>query len=199
VKPLELVHDRWIESRRAQVLAAHLAARIPTGADVLDVGCGSGELAQRIMGLRPDLRFSGTDVVVREHTHIPVTGFDGRALPQPDASVEIVLLSDVLHHADDPFGLLAEAARVARAGVVLKDVRLSDRFADATLTFMDNVANKRYDVPLPFTFWTADEWSDAFARLELRPVEWQDRLGLYPWPFPLLFERAMHFVTRLER
>ena len=52
---------------------------------------------------------------------MPVTAFDGRVIPMAARSVDVVTMFDVLHHADDPPALLAEAARVARTCVVLKD------------------------------------------------------------------------------
>lgn len=182
------------------VLADRLAGLLDGADEALDVGCGSGAMAVEIMRRRPGITLHGTDVVVRPEARIPVAPFaQGGRLPYADRSVPIVLLGDVVHHAEEPFQLLSEAARVADRAVVLKDVMLSDPLAFRTLRFMDIVANRRYEVPIPFSFWTHQEWRQAFERLGLRPTVWIDRLGLYPLPFRPLFERGMHFVTRLER
>ena len=38
----------------------------------------------------------------------------------------------------------------------------------------------------------------AFERLDLKPMEWRDRLNLYPEPAGWPFDRSLHFVARLE-
>lgn len=195
---LERAHGGYVQGRRARVLAGHLATLIPDGARMLDVGCGDGHIDALIMERRPDVEIAGIDSVVRDVTHMTVEHFDARTIPFDDASMDVVMFVDVLHHADDPLALLREGDRVARDGLVLKDVTLSDPLARRMLTFMDWVGNARYDVPLPYNFWSPDEWADAFAKLGLLPAGRQERLGLYPKPANLLFERRMHFVTRLE-
>ena len=52
------------------VLSAALAERLPRDACVLDIGCGSGDLAPRVMRLRPDVSNGGIDVLVRPGTAI---------------------------------------------------------------------------------------------------------------------------------
>jgi hypothetical protein len=32
----------------------------------------------------------------------------------------------------------------------------------------------------------------------LKVCSWESRIGLYPWPAGLLFERSMHFITSLS-
>ena len=192
-------HGALVFSRRVRVLAGHLAPLFPANASVLDVGCGDGSIARAILAQRGDLTLGGVDVLKREETKIPVEIFDGKRLPRPDASVDAVMFVDVLHHTDDPALLLAEACRVARRCIVIKD-HLRDGFlAGATLRFMDWVGNAPYGVALPYTYWPEKRWRDAFARHGLRMVEWRTSLGLYPFPAGLLFDRGLHFVARLDK
>ena len=107
------------------------------------------------------------------------------------------MLVDVLHHADDPFGLLGEAARVARGCVLIKDHLRQGLLARQTLEFMDRMGNARFDVALPFNYWTPRQWNEAFDKLGLDVTSWQGRLGLYPWPLNLAFGRGLHFVAVL--
>jgi SAM-dependent methyltransferase len=192
-------HERLVYGRRIEVLAGHLAELIPRDATVLDVGSGDGLLARSVESRRADLRMFGVDVLVRPQTHIPVRHFDGVLLPFADGAFDVVMMVDVLHHANDQHALLQEVIRVARRAVVIKDHAADGFLARPTLRFMDWVGNARHGVSLPYAYWPSGRWRSEFAKKGLRVAEMRTRLGLYPWPASLLFERGLHFVTRLEK
>lgn len=195
---LDTIHGRHVFQRRVRVLSNQLSEVIPANSSVLDVGCGDGLIAHRVLTLRPDLKLSGIDVFIRPHTHVPVTYFDGHTLPQSDRSVDCVTFIDVLHHTPDPMRLLQEAARVARKAIILKEHAAEGLLAGPTLRLMDWVGNARHGVVLPYNYWSKSEWLNAFEKLHLKIGEWRDQLGLYPIPLNLVFERRLHFVTRLD-
>jgi SAM-dependent methyltransferase len=184
-------------NRRVRVLGGHVATLLPEGASVLDVGCGDGNLALAVQQHRPDVVIEGIDVLLREHTHIPVTLFDGATIPHGDGSFDVVLFVDVLHHTDDPLPLLREAARVARRAVVIKDHTAEGFLANPTLRFMDRVGNARFGVSLPYNYWRRRQWVEAFAGLGLTTEAWIDELGLYPGWANWVFGRSLHFIARL--
>src|SRR5258707_49654 len=95
---VETIHGKHVFRRRVRVLSELFAKLIPANASVLDIGCGDGSVDSLIMNQRPDIRISGADVLVRSETQIPVTLLDGDKLPFADASFDVVLLVDVLHH-----------------------------------------------------------------------------------------------------
>ncbi|WP_224703307.1 class I SAM-dependent methyltransferase [Devosia aquimaris] len=194
---LNSVHGRLILARRVQVLAQALAQAIPTGGRVLDLGCGDGQVALGVMRLRPDIAVEGVDVLVRPVTHIPVTAYDGVTLPFADKSFDYVTIVDVLHHTDDPASVLAEAARVARQGVVVKDHLREGWLAGPVLRLMDWVGNRGHDVRLPYNYLDSAQWAAAEDRAGLSVAERHARLGLYPAPLSWVFERKLHFVARL--
>ncbi len=196
---LDKWHGPWIHQRRVKVLARHFHEVLPPGTrSLLDVGCGDGKLAREILRLRPDLIVHGLDVFERPASAIPVTVFDGRSLPFQNRDFDVVLFADVLHHTDDPLVLLGEAARVSRLGVVIKDHLQQGPLARATLSFMDWVGNASHGVALPYNYWRPDQWQTAFDALGLKPSAWRTKLGLYPVPTHLLFERSLHFVAFLK-
>lgn len=196
---LDTIHGGYVFQRRVRVLSGHLAALLPRDARVLDVGCGDGLIAKLILEQRPDTRVTGLDILVRPHTHIPVTQFDGRKIPHGDSSFDVVMFVDVLHHTDDPMILLREAVRVARRALVIKDHCRDGWLAGPTLRFMDWVGNARHGVVLPYNYWPAQRWTEAFRELKLKPAEYRQRIGLYPPPAAWVFERSLHFVARLEK
>ncbi|MCX8156836.1 MAG: class I SAM-dependent methyltransferase [Verrucomicrobiae bacterium] len=196
---LDTLHGRLVFARRVRVLAGHLAALLPHGATVLDIGCGDGRVARAILDQRPDVRIEGLDVLIRPQTYISVKAFDGRRIPCADGQYDVALFVDVLHHTEDPMILLREAVRVARRGLLIKDHCLEGWLAGPTLRFMDWVGNARHGVALPYHYWPWGRWQAAWAELRLRPVTCLRQLHLYPPPATWFFDRSLHFMAWLEK
>lgn len=195
---LGAVHERLVFGRRIKRLAAALVDRLPANARVLDVGCGSGDLAVLVMQLRPDVSIEGIDVLVRPGAAIPVREYDGARIPYPDNAFDAAIVVDVLHHTDDPAAVLAEISRVAPV-VIVKDHLRDGLLAGATLRFMDWVGNAAHGVRLPYNYLSRREWKRIWAALGLTAGAFATRLSLYPRPFAWFFDRGLHFVTVLSR
>jgi SAM-dependent methyltransferase len=192
------LHKHLVFSRRTRILAQHLSAAIPADtATLLDVGCGDGTIDALLLRDRPALSIAGVDVLLRPDSRIPVHLFDGKHLPFNDNAFDTVTFVDVLHHTADPAILLKEARRVARIAVVLKDHVPEGLLAYATLRFMDSVGNAHHGVVLPYNYWTRAQWRQGFESAGLTVAQWTDNLRLYPPPASWIFERKLHFVTRL--
>lgn len=196
---VDQIHGGYVHQRRVRVLRDHLARLLPDAGEVLDVGCGDGMLAKLIQDRKPGATISGIDVLVRGETAVPVTEFDGVAIPFPDASFDSVMFVDVLHHTNDPMVLLREAARVSRGAIVLKDHTLNGWLAGPTLRFMDRVGNLRHNVVLPHNYWPYRRWAAAFRELGVSLETWISDVGLYPAPASWIFGRSLHFIARLEK
>ena len=194
----ELLHGGYIQQKRLDGLVRHLKDVIPKHASVLDVGCGDGRLAALLREKRPDLLVQGIEVLTRDKVWIPVQHFDGLTIPYKSASIDVVMFIDVLHHTADPVSLLREAARVARKSIIIKDHLVDGFLAGSTLRFMDRIGNARYGVALPGNYWRLSQWERAFEALALTPVEWREKLKLYPKVVDMWFGRSLHFVARLE-
>lgn len=195
----EFVHGGYVAGRRAQVLSSHLAGLLPKDSWVLDIGCGDGLIAQLTMQQRPDLSFQGIDILVRNRTKIPVEYFDGQSIPYGNDTFDAVMLIDVLHHAENPLGLIEEASRVSRNIILIKDHTLRGFLAGPILRFMDQIGNSRHGVALRYDYWPLQRWLKTFESLGVKVIAWNQRLGLYPWPARWVFERSLHFLARLEK
>lgn len=154
-------------------------------------------LDQALLGMRPDLRIEGVDVLVRSGTPIPVREFDGQRLPFADGEYDVAMAIDVFHHAADPEALMGEMKRVARGSLVIKDHFLHGLPSELILRAMDWVGNSRHGVRLPFSYWSEAEWLSAWNRCGIRPVSILRHLRLYPFPLSRIFERNLHFVVTL--
>lgn len=195
---LDVVHGRLLFNHRVGQLAAALAGAVPPGASVLDVGSGDGSIAAEVMERRPDVTITGVDVLVRPEVKIRVEPFDGVTLPFPDRCFDVVSFVDVLHHTDDPDVLLAEARRVTRRSVLVKDHVVDGLLARPTLRLMDWVGNARHGVRLPYNYLTQPEWDAAFARVGLEVASWDQRPALYGPPLSLVFGRRLHVLAELR-
>ncbi len=194
----ERIHAAYGTMHRIQVLRRHLEPLLPERGSVLDVGCGDGALSQELGAQRPGLEIRGIDVRARPDAHIPVTLFDGKRIPHADDAFDCVLLIDVLHHCDPPEPLLAEAVRVTRRQILIKDHLLEGFLAGPTLRWMDRVGNARHGVPLPFVYWSEARWRRAWGELGLELDSFQVELGLYPPPLGIVFNRGLHFLANLR-
>jgi SAM-dependent methyltransferase len=192
------LHNKFVFGRRTEVLRRHIAELIPQNGTVLDVGCGDGSIDKLILASRPDISIRGIDILVRDSVQIPVSRYDGRSFPYPDKSFDTVIFVDVLHHTEEPMVLLKEACRVGRKSIIIKDHNRDGFAAAPILRFMDWIGNAPHGVVLTYNYWSQSRWQSAFEELGLSVDEYCTRLGLYPAPASWVFERGLHFVSRLE-
>jgi ArsR family transcriptional regulator len=124
--------------------------------DVADLGCGEGYLTiEAARWARTVTAVDRSAPVLREAkalaqrqgvANITWKRGDIERLPLGDASVDVALLSQALHHAADPPRALAEAARILRPGgrLLVLDLRthdqawVKDRLGDRWLGFSDH-------------------------------------------------------------
>lgn len=173
-----------------------LSAQIPLGASVLDIGCGSGEIASDLADEGRSLR--GVDTLARDVCAVEMVTYDGQTLPFDDNTFEWATIIDVLHHASDPERVLAEARRVTTAGIVLKDHFAERRRHHLTLAVMDWVGNRQFGVGRDGRYLSRDEWSEMFDSAGLNVADQNEQIDLYPAPIKPLFESGLHFLARLE-
>lgn len=112
------------EQLAMQYFRYRLAAQLSKDRDVLEIGCGSG------MGL-PYLRAHARRVIGGDYTmgllreareHLPTTDlvrFDAQHLPFRDASLDVVLMLEMIYYVADQDAAFAECRRVLRPGGAL--------------------------------------------------------------------------------
>ncbi len=114
--------------RYSEQLAAKFAdfADLPTGARVLDVGCGPGALTAQLVGRLGSHAVSAIDpspsFVAATRARVPdvdVRSGVSERLPFPDRQFDAALAQLVVHFMTDPVAGLSEMARVTRPGGVV--------------------------------------------------------------------------------
>jgi SAM-dependent methyltransferase len=89
---------------------------------VIDLGCGRGDSIDLFRAVDPSVRWVGLDLAgshefaQRSRADAEFQIFDGVVLPFRDSSVDVVFCKQVLEHVERPYELLADVARVLRAG-----------------------------------------------------------------------------------
>lgn len=161
---------RWRRPRYTIQLLKDIAQLLPPGpCRVLDVGGGSGLVAQAIADLFPGKSVVAIDVVDRflPQLRIERGTFDGRRIPHADGAFDCALFSNVLHHVPLALraGLLSEALRVtAGRCVVLKDHLASSPLDRARLACLDFVGNLPFGGMVWARYLSQDDWRELFAR-----------------------------------
>jgi ubiquinone/menaquinone biosynthesis C-methylase UbiE len=126
-------HELKSTDRKWRALTAVIGARLPEGAEVLDVPAGRGRFTRRI--LEAGFRLTSADLsepmlrAAREEAHLHgnfrgAVRCDAERLPFADASFDLVLSIRFLFHVPPELraGILREFARISRRFVVV-DVR----------------------------------------------------------------------------
>ncbi len=124
---LNRIGNRFLSAKEIAI-ADRVGSHLPPGGRLLEVGCGEGSNIYWLRFRRPDAQVVGMDFSPSKVAFLAdsvedaaaVCG-DATALPFADASFDVVLCRDILHHVNwNRHGVLAEALRVARAdGVVV--------------------------------------------------------------------------------
>jgi ubiquinone/menaquinone biosynthesis C-methylase UbiE len=123
----DVLELRAADPQQRAMLNAYLSElQLPNAAIALDVGCGTGAVSRilaELPGVREVVGIDPSPVFVEKArelgtapSRLSFQTADGRALPFPDASFDLVVFHTTLCHVPDPERALHEAHRVLRAG-----------------------------------------------------------------------------------
>jgi len=173
----------------------------PADQRLLDVGGGTGLIAQAIHDLFPIERIASVDVEDRflPLLDIEIATFDGARLPFGDASFDCVLLSNVLHHVPETsrVALLLECSRVGGGRMYIKDHLASNALDRLRLAVLDYVGNKPFHGMVKGTYLGSGQWADlarATGYEVQSTVSGAYRTGILAWLFPNRLEITMRWV-----
>jgi ubiquinone/menaquinone biosynthesis C-methylase UbiE len=140
------------------------------GRDVLEIGSGGGEVTERLLRKRPEIKVTSTDLDpvmteaatrrLRDRAGATVLTADATALPFAVASFDSVVSCLMLHHVIDWETALREAARVLRPGGTFVGYDLVRTPLATAVHKLDRS---------PFRLFDPEEFADGCARAGLTP------------------------------
>lgn len=173
-----------------------IAAEIPDGSTVLDIGCGDGSFLRYLQSTKPHCRTVGADISSIMINKLTTQGFEGKLISsdrplqeQFDEYFDYVVMMEVIEHVHDAEGLTRQAARLARkrlyisipnVGFVLHRLRLAlcGRFP---------VTNVRCHMKEHIRFWTVKDFSEWIHHLGFTLIAVSPQVGSNePWLIRLL-------------
>lgn len=142
---LEQLHN--VREYEFSLIRKHLPAADPK-IRILEIGAGTGQQAAELSAL--GYTVTAIDMpssAYAEQRIYPIQDYDGRTLPVPDASVDVVFSSNVLEHVVEIHGLLKETARVLKPeGMAIHVMPTSAWRILTTLTYYPWLAKRFFQI-----------------------------------------------------
>jgi ubiquinone/menaquinone biosynthesis C-methylase UbiE len=164
---------------------------------VLDVGGGTGIIAQTIKDLFPVDRVVSVDIAQRylEGLDIETGTYNGRTLPFSDGEFDCVMLCNVLHHVPKELRvpLLKECGRIAGT-LYIKDHLAESPLDHLRLMILDAMGNIPFGGMTKASYVARAEWLMLAEQAEFRVTQWKNeiyRQGAESWIFPNRLEVLM--------
>lgn len=158
---------------------------IEKGSKILDLGCGRGINAVAFKDYF-QAEVVGADIKDQRIFNFPFELIDGKNLPFPDHSFDTVLISYVLHHAEDPSQLLEEAKRVSKNKIIIYE-DLKEKGLAGLGCWLHKTTYK-ISVPLqknPMGFHNEKEWEELFNQIGLKIIFKKNLETKLAWLYPV--------------
>jgi ArsR family transcriptional regulator len=171
-----LFRSRW---PRNQLLKARLVAELldaPPGTRVLELGCGTGQIAEELVAGPAALDYLGVDLAPRmvEAAGRRLARFGDRVemrtgeieqLALPSGSLGGAFAIDVLHHVPDPIATLAELRRIVAPGGRVVFLESNPKFPVTTIYAL---AHREEHAVLRFTRRRLRGWFERAGLVNVR-------------------------------
>ncbi|MBX9925439.1 MAG: class I SAM-dependent methyltransferase [Hyphomicrobiaceae bacterium] len=196
------VYQTYPPSYHAELLRGFRAVWDDRHARVLDVGGGTGIIAQAMKDLFAIPSVTSVDIEDRflKTIDIETSVYDGARLPFADGAFDCAVFSNVLHHVPVEVrpGLMADVARVTGHGpIYIKDHIAASTLDHARLFALDAIGNVPFGGMVKARYLTLDEWQALAARTGYRidtRLSGTYRGRAYATIFPNRLETTMKWV-----
>jgi len=178
------------------------AAWVEPHRHVLDIGGGTGVLAEAIQILLPAQEVVSIDVVDRYFKTLAVKTmtFDGTLLPFEDNSFDAATINNVMHHVpiDVRPALMREVGRVVTGPIYIKDHLASSALDHVRLWALDAIGNIPFAGQIEADYLDMAAWEDLAAVIGRRLTKCETGVYRKP-PLSAIFPNRLEAVFRLDR
>jgi ubiquinone/menaquinone biosynthesis C-methylase UbiE len=173
-----------IYKRAAEKMCQDCEQFIEKGSKILDLGCGRGITAETFRNYF-QAEILGADIGDQRVVDLPFQMINGRNLPFPDNSFDVVLISYVLHHAESPMELLKEAKRVSRDKIIVYE----DLDEPGIAKFTCWLHKLTYKISAPFQgnsieFYDEEGWEKLFNQIGMKTIFKKRVAPKFSWLYP---------------
>jgi SAM-dependent methyltransferase len=166
-------------------------------ANLLDIGGGTGVMAEAMQALLPVDRVTAIDVVERYFPNLSVETrvYGGSVLPFADASFAAATINNVMHHVDPAYriALMREVRRVVAGPVYIKDHVARSWLDHARLAVLDAIGNIPFGGQVQARYLSLGDWDELARQSGYRIAAIRSggyRTGMMARAFPNRLEAA---------
>lgn len=171
-------------------------------ANLLDVGGGTGVMAEIMQTLLPVDAVTAVDVVDRYFKTLSVSTqvYDGSRLPFADGSFAAATINNVMHHVDPALRgpLMREIRRVVKGPVYIKDHLARSLLDHARLTALDAIGNIPFGGQIRARYLSPADW-EALARDHGYAITARASGDYRSGLMARLFPNSLEITLRLDR
>jgi SAM-dependent methyltransferase len=155
-------HRRWFEHPNTQ-LFDRVAAYIPRGGSVLDVGCGRGDFLRHVKVTRPDAQLTGIDFAPNQDEVIRFLRGDVNTLDIKE-QFDVVMSLSVIEHVPDCVAFAHRMAELTKKG----GATIVNTPNEASILYGLGRAGRSLGVPLAFNRLYSRHHLHHFTPISLR-------------------------------
>jgi len=181
-------------------------SRLAPGQTVVEVGAGTGNFLSLFRGVAElmvavDLTPAMLEQA-RRHGDLRLVAGDGRRLPLPSGSVDLVASAQALHHVHEPATVVKEMRRVARSGgrILLVDQVATERYEEALMmTELELARDPSHAMSRPPSAYRMMVRAAGLEIVDERVTESEQRLSSWMWPGEFPEERIAAVARLIEQ
>jgi len=171
--------EPYVDAPYRRITVERLKQLVEGAKEILDVGCGDGAIGAQLMEAHGGLKATGIEIVDSPGALIPTKQYDGKRIPFPDESFDLVMATDVLHHTPDIPAMLKEMARVSKRYVLVKDHTVYGFFSRAWISLIDFATNVPFGIHCEYNYPSLETWRRYMDEVGLA-IEREELLDIGP-------------------